>query len=152
MRSAYCYLLFLFLFFITSNVNCAGKAKNKRKNRQTSLYFYNELDNADAESYGATLFNYLFTHMNEIKIQAERCRSIPLPKTILNKKYFNPNYDLQQFKYWYPPKDHNYIVVWSQYESYRQAMFMSQLLQNENANFPPGILKIYIKETNKQLT
>ena len=138
MRTSLCNLFLLCFLALISTNECEANLKKQRKKKQTSLYFYNELDNADAESYGTTLFNYLFTHMNEIKIQASTCRNIPLPKTILNKKYFNPNYDLQQFKNWYPPKDHNYIVVWSQYESYRQSMFMSQLLQNENANFPPG--------------
>jgi hypothetical protein len=105
-----------------------------------STYFNNPYDYADAESYSTSLFTSLYQHMNAIKREGvQNCRVIPVPKTVLNKKYFNPEYEFLQYKYWYPPKEHQYVLLWAQYESYRNALFLSYMLQDDNARFPPGM-------------
>ncbi|CAF0706838.1 unnamed protein product [Brachionus calyciflorus] len=109
-----------------------------------SSEFNNLYDYADAESYSVNLFKNLFEHLNSIKREQNNCKNIPLPKTILKKKYFNPSYELMQYKYWYPPRDHQFILVWSQFESYRNSLFLSYMLQNDNAHFPPGWLYLYL--------
>jgi hypothetical protein len=103
-----------------------------------SSLFVNSYDYADAQSYGTNLFFNLLKHINEIKREQTVCKTIPLPKTVLNRKYFNPDYDFMQYKYWYPPKDHQYVVLWAQNEAYRNSLFLSYMLQGNNANFPPG--------------
>lgn len=109
-----------------------------------SAYFVNDYDYADAQSYGTNLFYNLLNHMNNIKRQQYMCKNIPVPKTVLKKKYFNPAYELLTYKYWYPPKDHQYVVVWAQFEAYRNSLFLSYMLQGNNANFPPGWLYMYL--------
>jgi hypothetical protein len=103
-----------------------------------SSYFNNEYDYADAQSYGTNLFTKLLAHINAIKREQHMCSAIPVPKTILNQKYFNPSFEFMQYKYWYPPKDHLYVFLWSQFESYRNSIFLSYMLQDDNAKFPPG--------------
>lgn len=104
-----------------------------------SSYFNNPYDYADAESYGTNLFTKLLEHMNAIKREAHMCSAIPVPKTVLQKKYFDHSYEFMQYRYWYPPKEHLYVYLWSQYESYRNSLFLSYMLQNDNAKFPPGL-------------
>lgn len=104
-----------------------------------SSQFNNQFDYADAESYSANMFTNLYQHMNSVKREQNSCRNIPVPKTILNKKYFDPSYELMQHKYWYPPKDHQHVILWSQLESYRSSLFLSYSLQNDNSQFPPGL-------------
>jgi hypothetical protein len=106
-----------------------------------SSFFNNPYDYADAESYGTNLFTSLIKHMNAIKREAHVCKNIPLPKTVLTQKYFNPSYDFMQYKFWYPPRDHQYVILWAQYEAYRNSLFLSYMLQNDNAKFPPGKIK-----------
>ena len=108
-----------------------------------STYFNNPYDYADAESYSTNLFTSLYQHLNAVKRESQQnCKNIPVPKTVLNKKYFNPDYEFLQYKYWYPPKEHQYLMLWAQYESFRNALFLSYMLQDENAKFPPGIFLI----------
>ncbi len=107
-----------------------------------SSYFNNPYDYVDAESYSTSLFTTLYQHMNAVKREKHVCKTIPVPKTVLNKKYFNGEYEFLQHKYWFPPKEHQYVMLWAQYESYRNALFLSYMLQGDNARFPPG--KSYI--------
>jgi hypothetical protein len=102
--------------------------------------FNNPYDYADAESYGANLFTQLYSHLNAVKREQNKCKNIPVPKTVLAKKYFNPPYEFQHYKYWYPPRDHQYVYLWAQNEAYRNSLFLSYWLQDGNALFPPGIL------------
>ena len=120
------------------------KPANPLRNAPFSTFFNNPYDYADAESYGTNLFNSLLKHMNEVKRLRETCPNIPLPKTVLAKKYFNPAYDFMQYKFWYPPKDFQHVVLWSQYEAYRGSLFMSYMLQDENAKFPPGNITLLL--------
>jgi hypothetical protein len=129
------------LLILLAVINVGGllsKSVKKIKRQRAFSYFSNVIDSADAESYGTTLFDYLNKYLVDIKQQQQRCNQIPLPKTVLNQRYFNPMFNLRMYKYWYPPKDYQYLIVWSQLESYRNAMLLSYLLQNENAKFPPG--------------
>ena len=133
----------IFVFFVIFNL-CFGKII-RRKRRQSlsaasSLFFtqYNQFDGADAASYGTALFTYLSKHLTETKRMKDQCKNIPLPKTILNQKYFNPYYEIQQNRNWMPPKEHLHVVTWSMYESYRNSLFMSYMLQDDNAKYPPG--------------
>lgn len=103
-----------------------------------SSFFNNQFDYADAESYSVNLFTNLLSHMNAIKRDRSKCDNIPVPKTILNKKYFNPEYELVNYKNWFPPKDHLHVIFWSQMEAYRNSLFLSYSLQDENARFPLG--------------
>jgi len=112
-----------------------------------STFFNNPYDYADAESYGTNLFTKLLSHMNAIKREKDMCSAIPVPKTVLNQKYFNPGFEFMQYKYWYPPKDHLYVYLWSQYESYRNSLFLSYMLQDDQAKFPPGFI-FNLKNTN----
>jgi hypothetical protein len=141
-------LVFLLLFIILllyfpASAKKPAKRKTKRQSlsASASLFFtqYNQFDGADAESYGTALFSYLNQHLVETKRLKDKCKNIPLPKTILNQKYFNPNYELQQTKNWMPPKEHLHVVTWSMYESYRNSLFMSHMLQDDNAMYPPGL-------------
>jgi hypothetical protein len=100
--------------------------------------FNNPYDYADAESYGTNLFIKLYEHMNAVKREQNNCVNIPVPKTVLYQKYFNPSYEFLQYKYWLPPRDHQQVVLWSQYESFRNSLFLSYMLQDNNAQFPPG--------------
>jgi hypothetical protein len=131
--------LVVILLALVIDVLSSKKVRSKRQ--RAFSYFSNVIDSADAESYGTTLFDYLNKYLVDIKQQQARCNQIPLPKTVLSQKYFNPMFNLRMYKYWFPPKDYQYLVVWSQLESYRNAMLLSYLLQNENAKFPPGKLK-----------
>lgn len=103
-----------------------------------SSLFYNAYDYADAESYGTNLFIQLYEHMNEIKRQQDQCGNIPVPKTVLTKKYFNPEYQFETYKYWYPPRDYLNVILWAQNEAFRNSLFLSYMLQDNNAEFPPG--------------
>ena len=107
-----------------------------------STLFDNPYDYADSESYATQLFTSLYQHMNTVKRDAatRSCANIPVPKTVLADKYFNPAYELMQHKPWMPPKEHQHVVYWSQLESYRSSLLLSYLLQDDNAKFPPGIL------------
>jgi hypothetical protein len=131
----------LFIYLLTTT--CDSTIDTVRYSPYSS-FFENPFDYADAESYGTNLFNLLIRHINEIKRERERCDSIPLPKTILNGKYFNPKYELEKYKFWYPPRDYQQVLVWSQFESYRSSLFLSYMLQNANAKFPPGWLYLYL--------
>ena len=101
-----------------------------------SSLFYNQYDYDDADSYGTNLFTKLMVHLSAVK--RENCSSVPVPKSVLKQKYFNPAYELMHYKYWYPPKENQYIMLWSQNEAYRSSLFLSYMLQNDNAKFPPG--------------
>ncbi len=107
-------------------------------------YFNNPYDYADAEAYGFNLFSKLIAHMNNIKREKDKCPSIPIPKTVLKHNYFNPAYEFEAYKFWYPPRDSQYMLLWTQLESYRSSLFMSYMLQNENLQFPPGWLYMYL--------
>ena len=138
---------FLIIFLVFVTLFSVVELKKRRSRRQSlsassSLFFtqYNQFDGADAESYGTALFTYLSQHLVETKRLKDQCKNIPLPKTILSQKYFNPNYELQQSKIWMPPKEHLHVVTWSMYESYRNSLFMSHMLQDDNAMYPPGKL------------
>jgi hypothetical protein len=109
-----------------------------------SSLFVNDYDYADAQSYSTNLFYNLLRHMNAVKREAHMCKNIPVPKTVLNQKYFNPSYEFMQYKYWYPPKDHQYVILWAQNEVYRNSLFLSYMLQGNNANFPPGWMYLYL--------
>lgn len=108
-----------------------------------SSLFHNPYDYADAESYGTNLFIKLYEHMNDVKRQADNCRNIPVPKTVLHKKYFNPEYEFERYKYWYPPREHLHVTLWAQNEAYRNSLFLSYMLQGNNDQFPPGYFKIF---------
>lgn len=141
------YLTVILIIQIVIAKKKRGLFKNKRQSLSSavsSLFYYDtnvyrQLDGADAESYSTSLFNYLMKHLFDVKRQQTQCKNIPLPKTVLNQKYFNPNYELQQAKNWYPPRDHLYVITWAQKESYRNSLFLSYMLQDDNAKFPPGI-------------
>ena len=109
-----------------------------------SSLFNNPYDYADAESYGASLFTNLYSHLNAIKRDQNKCKNIPVPKTELAKKYFNPTYEFQHYKYWYPPREHQYVYLWAQNEAYRSSLLLSYWLQDDNALFPPGWLYLYL--------
>ena len=130
------------IFFLLISVFLIKKAfsyfDNSIRYSPYSSYFNNEYDYADAESYATNLFSKLLAHINAVKREQHMCSAIPVPKTVLNQKYFNPSFELLQYKYWYPPKDHLYIYLWSQMESYRNSIFLSYMLQDDNAKFPPG--------------
>ncbi|RNA19977.1 hypothetical protein BpHYR1_051518 [Brachionus plicatilis] len=130
-------VLFKFLFKLVTSIDSVRYSP-------FSSQFNNLYDYADAESYGANLFKNLYEHLNTIKHEQNNCNNIPLPKTVLKQKYFNPSYELRKYKYWYPPKDHQYIFVWSQFEVFRNSLFLSFMLQNDNAHFPPGWLYMYL--------
>ena len=118
-------------------VQCYGGYDASRYSPFSSL-FNNPYDYADAESYGTNLFIKLYEHMNDIKRQQNNCRNIPVPKTVLQKKYFNPEYEFERYKYWYPPREHLYVILWAQNEAFRNSLFISYMLQENNAQFPPG--------------
>ncbi len=107
-------------------------------------YFNNPYDYVDAEAYGTNLFTKLIAHLNDVKREKDRCASIPVPKTVLKQNYFNPSYEFEAYKFWYPPRDSQYMLLWTQLESYRSSLFMSYMLQNENTQFPPGWLYLYL--------
>ena len=104
-----------------------------------SSLFHNTYDYADAESYGTNLFIKLYEHLNDVKRQQNHCRNIPVPKTVLAKKYFNPEYEFEKYKYWYPPREHLHVTLWAQNEAYRNSLFLSYMLQDNNDQFPPGL-------------
>jgi hypothetical protein len=137
------FVIFIILNLCFCLITTSKKSRQRRQSLSaaSSLFFsnYNQLDGADAESYSTALFTYLSQHLTETKRLQNICKNIPLPKTILNQKYFNPNYELQQTKNWMPPKDHMHVITWSMYESYRNSLFLSYLLQDDNAKFPPGM-------------
>lgn len=121
-------------------INAPSKSWSLNMERYSpfSSYFNNPYDYVDAEAYGTNLFDKLLRHLNDVKRQKDRCANIPLPKTVLKEKYFNPKHELMDYKFWYPPKENQYVMVWSQIESHRNSMFLSYMLQNENVQFPPG--------------
>ena len=106
-----------------------------------SSYFNNPYNYADAESYSASLFTNLYSHLNAVKREQNKCKNIPVPKTVLTKKYFNPEYEFQHYKYWYPPRENQIVYFWAQNEAYRNSLFLSYWLQDDNALFPPGSLQ-----------
>lgn len=132
--------LILIIFFITKIQTYDESVRHS----PFSTFFNNPYDYADAESYGTNLFMKLLAHMNAIKREQFMCSSVPVPKTVLNQKYFNPSFEFMQYKYWYPPKEHLYVYLWAQYESYRNSLFLSYMLQDDNAKFPPGWLYLYL--------
>ena len=109
-----------------------------------SSYFNNPYDYVDAEAYGANLFGKLIAHMNSVKREKDKCANIPFPKTVLKHKYFNPKEEFKSYKFWFPPKEHQYVLFWSQTESFRNSMFLSYMLQGDNTQFPPGWLYLYL--------
>ena len=134
-------VFFVILFFYSNQmkqVDCIAPGPDILRSSPFSSYFNNPYDYADAESYGTNVFNNLIRHMNMIKREKDTCGNIPMPKTVLSQKYFNPMYEFLNHKFWYPPRDHQYVVLWSQLESYRNSLFLSYMLQDENAKFPPG--------------
>jgi hypothetical protein len=131
-----CFLLISCFFDLNECVNVYDSLRYS----PYSSFFNNPYDYADAETYGSTLFSYLYQHLNDVK--KEQCKNIPVPKTVLNKKYFNPAYEFMDYKHWFPPKDHQYVLLWSKYEAYRNSLFLSYMLQDNNAKFPPGKLFI----------
>lgn len=131
------YFLYYFItVFVSDPINV--DALNVDRYSPYSSYFNNPYDYVDAEAYGTNLFSKLIAHMNSVKRDKDKCINIPLPKTILKQKYFNPKYEFENYKFWYPPKDSQYVLLWSQLESYRNSLFLSYMLQNENTQFPPG--------------
>ena len=131
-------VVLLIVVFGSLQTSCTQRQEALRSSPFSS-YFNNPYDYADAESYGTNVFNNLIRHMNAIKREKRTCGNIPMPKTVLAQKYFNPMYEFLNYKFWYPPRDHQYVVLWSQLESYRSSLFLSYMLQDENAKFPPGL-------------
>ena len=135
---------FFFIFIFYVDIHSVDGIIEPLRYSPFSSYFHNPYDYADAESYSASLFNNLYQHMNAIKREQNMCKTIPVPKTILKQKYFNPEYEFMNYKYWFPPKDHQYVILWAQNEAYRNSLFLSYMLQDDNAKFPPGWLYLYL--------
>ena len=131
------FLVFFYNLFTLAFVDVEAIATDRYS--PFSSNFHNPYDYVDAEAYGTNLFFKLLAHMSEVKRDKHKCPNIPVPKTILNQKYFNPKYEFMDYKFWYPPKEHQYVLMWSQNEAYRSSLFLSYMLQNDNAKFPPGI-------------
>ncbi len=138
---SFCYFITVFVFRPLEGA--LNNGLNIDRYSPYSSYFNNPYDYVDAEAYGNNLFQKLIAHMNWVKREKDKCVNIPLPKTMLKRKYFNPKYEFENYKFWYPPKENQYVLLWSQLESYRNSLFLSYMLQNENTQFPPGMLNNY---------
>ena len=134
----------LFAYLLLVLFNALENSASIRYNQLSpySPQFVSVYDYADAESYASDLFINLIEHMNKVKNEKDKCSNIPLPKTVLTQRYFNPTYEFLRYKPWFPPKDHQHVVFWSQKESYRSSLFLSYLLQYENGKFPPGLFNL----------